>query len=46
MAFLCGFFVLVWFFNKSKTPGLRVLNRFLMNGIVGSIKLGSVKTGV
>lgn len=44
--FFCGFwFVLVFFqFTMSKTPGPRVLNGFLINGIVGLIKPRSVKT--
>lgn len=40
-------FGLFWFFfqfTMSKTPGPRVLNGFLINGIVGLIKPGSVKT--
>lgn len=41
-----GLFWLFFPFTMSKTPGLRVLNGFLMNGIVGLIKPGSVKTRV
>lgn len=41
-----GLFCFCFFFQftMSKTPGFRVLNGFLMNGIVGLIKPGSVKT--
>lgn len=39
-------FVLAFFFpfTMSKTPGLKVLNGFLMDGIVTLIKPGSVNT--
>lgn len=42
VVFAC--FVLFSPFTMSKSPCLRVLNGFLMNGIVGLIKPGSVKT--